>query len=67
MEYCEKCKSYGIDHQELRKKELQPLEVKKKLQTSKEFLPSLYIFVYTWYNYFECPICHWWKFKQKEA
>ena len=65
-EYCDRCAKYGVTSHMV-KKELEPLEVKRKLANSKAFLPSLYGFVYTWYNYYECPICHWFKFKQKET
>lgn len=65
MEYCDRCLKYAVK-QELIKKELEPQQVKEKLRISKAFPPQLYPLVFTYYNYFECPVCHWFKFKQKE-
>lgn len=60
---CERCLKYG-NHQTLSKRTLESVaETKKKLHDGKITLWNPAI-VYLTYNYFECPICHWFKFVQ---
>lgn len=65
-DYCNRCLRYGIISK-LNKIHKEPLEIKDKLRKDREFPFQLYQFVYVFYNYLECPICHWYKFKQKEV
>lgn len=60
---CNKCKKYGIET-EMKKRELDIKEVKNKMKYGKiEGYP--YFWVYLLFNYFECPICHFYKFVNK--
>lgn len=62
-EYCERCAKHGIK-QEMRKEKISIQEVKEKILIG-NFPLSKYI-VYVGYNYFECPICRWFKFVVKK-
>lgn len=60
---CEHCLKYK-NEVKMNPKKLEPLEVKHKMIIGKiQGYP--YPFVYLAYNYFECPICHWFKFEKK--
>lgn len=63
-EKCERCAKYDINST-LTHKELTIQEIKKKMKTGKikGYPPS---FIYLGYVYFECPICHWFKFVKKK-
>lgn len=62
--YCDRCAKYGVK-QRLQKIDVEPLEIKDILKRTTDFPISLYLFVYRFYNNFECPICHWHKLVQK--
>lgn len=63
-ENCERCEKYGTNTT-LSYKELSIQEIKKKMKIGKikGYPPSL---IYLGYNYFECPVCHWFKFVKKK-
>lgn len=62
---CEHCKKYGNENQQMQKKELEIEEVKTKMKIGKIF-GYPYTVVYMIFDYFECPICHWFIFKKKQ-
>lgn len=63
-QYCERCEKNGKFKQELNQKELTPQECKEKVQIAR--FSYNWKFIYLGYNYFECPICRWFKFVKKE-
>lgn len=61
---CERCKRFNINIT-MSKRELEIQEIRKKLIIGKiNDIP--YQLVYLAYDYFECPICHWFKFIKKK-
>lgn len=65
MPKCEKCTKYGNNNSEMNKIKLEPKQIKEKMVYAKmQGYP--YTFVYIAYDYFECPICHWFKFMKKK-
>jgi hypothetical protein len=62
---CEHCKKYGNKNQEMQKKELGIDEVKKKMKYG-NIKGYPYTVVYMIFDYFECPICHWFMFRKKQ-
>lgn len=63
-QYCERCEKLGKFNQQMNMQILEPQQVKEKIQRSK--IEYKWVFVYAGYNYFECPICGWFKFVKKE-
>lgn len=62
-EHCERCLKYDVVTT-MSKRELELNEVKKKMKYDK-LEEYDYRVVYLCYDYFECPICHWFKFKKR--
>jgi hypothetical protein len=61
---CDRCFHYGINTT-LNKRDIDLETVKEKMRIGKinGYSP---IVVYLGYDYFECPICHWFKFVKKK-
>lgn len=62
---CEHCKKYGNPKQEMQKKQLEIDDVKKKMKIGR-INGYPYTVVYMIFDYFECPICHWFMFRKKQ-
>ncbi len=63
-EKCDRCAKYG-NHVTMSKRELEIDEVKEKMKIGK-IHGYPYQIVYLAFIYFECPICHWFKFVKKK-
>ena len=59
---CEKCRKYGNTTM-MSKREIDLNTIRIKVKIGR--IPLIPTFVYLSYNYFECPICHWFKFVKK--
>ena len=59
---CEKCRKYGNSSM-MSKREIDLNTIRIKVKIGR--IPLMPTFVYLSYNYFECPICHWFKFVKK--
>jgi|WetSurMetagenome_2_1015567.scaffolds.fasta_scaffold44185_2 hypothetical protein len=63
-QYCERCRDYKVVSTMFPKK-IELKELREKMKKGKIENIS-YLAVYVGYTYFECPICHWFKFILKK-
>jgi hypothetical protein len=63
-EICERCKKYNVKEQEMLNKKLTLQETREKILIAN--IPLSKYVIYAGYNYYECPICRWFKFVVKK-